>query len=114
MYLGYNTNGLAHHSLPAAIELLAELGYRGVAITLDQCSLNPYGENFARDLKEIERLLTRYKLRAVIETGARFLLDPREKHEPTLVTSDEAGRLRRVDFLKRAIDVAGALDSDCF
>jgi sugar phosphate isomerase/epimerase len=113
MYLGYNTNGLAHHSLPAAIELLAELGYRGVAITLDQCSLNPYGENFARDLKEIERLLTRYKLRAVIETGARFLLDPREKHEPTLVTSDEAGRLRRVDFLKRAIDVAAALDSDC-
>jgi sugar phosphate isomerase/epimerase len=99
--------------LPSAIELLADLGYRGVAITLDHCSLNPYDENFARDLKETERLLSRYKLRTVIETGARFLLNPREKHEPTLVTPDEAGRLRRFDFLKRAIDVAAALGSDC-
>ena len=27
MRLGYNTNGLAHHSLPDAIRLLASLGY---------------------------------------------------------------------------------------
>ena len=35
MFLGYNTNGLAHHDLLDAIALLAEIGYRGVAITLD-------------------------------------------------------------------------------
>ena len=35
MKLGYNTNGLAHHRLVDAIELLADLGYQSVAITLD-------------------------------------------------------------------------------
>ena len=29
----YNTNGLAHHRLPDAIDLLADLGYDGIALT---------------------------------------------------------------------------------
>ena len=113
MHLGYNTNGLAHHSLPTAIELLAELGYHSVAITLDHACLDPYGEHFQRELSETGELLGRHGLRSVIETGARFWLDAREKHEPTLVTPDEASRLRRIDFLKRAIDAAASLRSDC-
>ena len=35
MLLGYNTNGLAHHDLFDAVELLADIGYRSVAITID-------------------------------------------------------------------------------
>ncbi len=42
MLLGYNTNGWAHHDPLAAMELLAEIGYRSVAITLDHHWLNPY------------------------------------------------------------------------
>lgn len=113
MRLGYNTNGLAHHSLPAAIELLAELGYRSVAVTLDYGCLNPYGDNFQRQLEETAALLAKYRLHSVIETGARYLLNPREKHEPTLVALAEEGRLRRIDFLQRAVDAAAALGSDC-
>jgi sugar phosphate isomerase/epimerase len=48
----------------------------------------------------------------VIETGARFLLDPRRKHQPTLLSPDPADRGRRLDFLRRAVDVAHALDAD--
>jgi L-ribulose-5-phosphate 3-epimerase len=113
MHLGYNTNGLAHHGLPTAIELLAELGYKSVAITLDHASLNPYGEHFQRELRETAELLAKHDMRSVIETGARYLLNPREKHEPTLVSADEMGRLRRIDFLQRAIDAAAALGSNC-
>ena len=43
MFLGYNTNGLAHHDLFDAVELLAEIGYRGVAITIDHNALPPNG-----------------------------------------------------------------------
>ena len=113
MRLGYNTNGLAHHSLPAAIELLASLGYQSVAITLDCACLNPYGEHFQHELHAIAELLARHQMRSVIETGTRYLLNPREKHEPTLVSAGEADRLRRIDFLRRAIDAASVLKSDC-
>ncbi len=112
MILAYNTNGFAHHSPAAALEILADLGYGGVGLTLDYGWLNPYAPDFAQALREMQRLLERYSLRSVIETGARFLLDPRQKHEPTLVTADLAGRARRVDFLRRAIDIAATLGSD--
>jgi sugar phosphate isomerase/epimerase len=41
------------------------------------------------------------------------LLNPQVKHEPTLVSADEHDRLRRIDFLSRAVDAAVALGSDC-
>ncbi len=113
MRLGYNTNGLAHHSLPAAIELLASLGYRSVAITLDHAWLNPFREHYPRDLHDAATLLAKYDMRSVIETGARYLLDPLHKHEPTLVSDPEGGQPLRIEFLCRAIDAAAALGSDC-
>jgi sugar phosphate isomerase/epimerase len=113
MLLGYNTNGFAHHDPYEAVEVLAEIGYRSVALTLDHGPLNPYGVDFYRNAKQMRQLLDRFGMRSVIETGARFLLDPRVKHEPTLVSEDPAGRRRRVEFLCRAIDAAAQLKSDC-
>jgi sugar phosphate isomerase/epimerase len=113
MLLGYNTNGLAHHDLFDAVELLADLGYQSVAITLDYGALNPFDAQCDEQVERMRRLLTHRGMRSVIETGARFLLDPRVKHEPTLVSSDAAARARRIDFLCRAIDIAARLGSDC-
>lgn len=111
--LGYNTNGLAHHDPFEAVELLAEIGYRSVALTLDHGPLNPYGEGFDAQLRAMCRLLDRLGLRSVVETGGRYLLDRKVKHEPTLVSPDPVARQRRVDFLCRAVDAARALGSDC-
>lgn len=113
MRIGYNTNGLAHHSLPDAIRLLASLGYQSVAITIDHAALNPYQKGFEQPLNEVRQLLTELKMSSVIETGGRFLLDPNHKHHPTLVSSKSAGRPRRVEFLRHAIDIAAALESNC-
>jgi sugar phosphate isomerase/epimerase len=52
-------------------------------------------------------------MRSVIETGARYLLDSRQKHEPTLVSDPRLGQPLRIEFLCRAIDAAAALGSDC-
>ena len=113
MRLGYNTNGLAYHSLPDAIRLLASLGYQSVAITIDHGSLSPYDDRHMPQLREVGELLTSCNMRSVIETGARYLLDPRHKHEPTLVSPKSAGRPRRVEFLRHAVDMAATLESDC-
>jgi len=113
MRLGYNTNGLAHHSLPTAIRLLDSLGYKSVAITIDFATLNPYDAGFEQQVQEARELLQELGMRSVIETGARFLLDPLHKHEPTLVSPKSAGRPRRIEFLRHAIDLAAALESDC-
>jgi len=113
MHIGYNTNGMAHHELFEAVRLLAEIGYGSVAITIDHGALPPYGADRRRQLGRLRELLGQLRMRSVIETGARFLLDPGRKHEPTLVSADRQGRKKRIDFYKYAIDCAAELGSDC-
>ena len=113
MLLGYNTNGFAHHAIDDALAILAEIGYRSVALTIDHQLLNPYNSELPKQLDHIRRLLSHYEMRSVIETGARFLLDPRHKHEPTLMTADAAERSHRIRFLQHAADIAVELTSDC-
>jgi L-ribulose-5-phosphate 3-epimerase len=108
--LGYNTNGFAHHRLEDAIEIMARLGYQGVALTIDVHHLNPT-ESKARDYDSFSDLLTKLNLRCVIETGSRFILDPWEKHQPTLLSpymSDD-----RFSFLEICIDAAARFRADC-
>ncbi len=114
MRLGYNTNGLAHHRLLDAIELLADESYESVAITLDAGALDPYDEpaTLASQIHQVRAALDRRGLRRVIETGARFLLNPRAKHDPTLMDADPSRRALRVDFLRRSIELAVALEAD--
>ena len=108
----YNTNGCGSHRLDDALELMAEAGYAGVALTLDHHHLDPFAPTWEADARALRRRIDALRFGSVIETGARFLLDPRAKHEPTLVTADAAGRARRVDFLRRAIDIGAVLGSE--
>jgi L-ribulose-5-phosphate 3-epimerase len=113
MLLGYITNGLNDVDALQAADLLHAIGYRAINFTLDRALLNPFADGFRADLERVAERLGRLGMRSAIETGARFLLDPNVKHEPTLVTADPADRARRVDFLCRAIDAAAVLGSDC-
>jgi L-ribulose-5-phosphate 3-epimerase len=112
MYLGYNTNGFAHHRLDDTLEILAELGYEGVALTLDHHVLNPFEPGWQDEAELVRQQLERLNLRSVVETGARFLLDPRRKHQPTLVSADEVEWRQRLEFLCRAVDIAAILGAD--
>jgi sugar phosphate isomerase/epimerase len=112
MYFGYNTNGFAHHRLEDAIAVVAELGYEGVAITLDHHALNPFDPDCTRQLNDIRALLRQHHLHCVIETGARFLLDAHVKHQPTLLSPGAHLRQYRLEFLERAVSLAGRLEAD--
>ena len=109
MLLGYNTNGFTSHRLTDALRVIGALGYRSVGLTLDHGALDPHGPDLAGELRRTRALLAELDLVPVVETGARFLLDPWRKHRPTLLEDDRADRRRREEFLERAIDIAAAL-----
>jgi sugar phosphate isomerase/epimerase len=108
----YNTNGAANHRLDDALALIADWGYDGVALTLDHHHLDPFAPDLAGRAEALGRRLDELGLGCVVETGARFLLDPRRKHEPTLLSPEPEGRERRVDFLLRAVRVAEILGAE--
>ena len=108
----YNTNGCASHRLDDALSLMADSGYRGVALTLDHHHLDPFAPDWQVRSHALRRRLDELSFGSVIETGARYLLDPRAKHEPTFVTATPEGRARRVAFLQRAVDVGAILGSE--
>jgi sugar phosphate isomerase/epimerase len=107
---GYGTNGFANHTLDDAVTVLADLGYTGVALTLDHHHLNPFSPDLVRRTAALANRLCALGLAVVVETGARYLLDPWIKHHPTLVSD---GWPRRVDFLRRAIRIAADLGAEC-
>lgn len=108
--IGYGTNGFVDHSLDDAVLVLDRLGYRALALTLGHPHLDPFAAGADAAAARLRHRLDELGWRAVVETGARYTLDPFRKHRPTLLDDDAS---RRVEFLRRAVDLAAALDADC-
>ena len=114
MRLGYNTNGFAHHRLEDTFEILAEIGYAGAALTLERDLLDPPDPGgVSRAVDRLRRILEHTRLAVSIETGSRFILDPRRKHQPTLISANPGGRRRRLEFLVAAVDIAAEIGAEC-
>lgn len=112
MRLAYNTNGFPQHRLEDVVAVLAELGYDGIAITPDVFHLDPLGDGLAR-ARELRPRLADAGLAVAVETGARFLLDPRRKHQPTLLSAP-AGAAHRLELLQRCLEIAVVLEAETF
>ncbi|MFI2764082.1 sugar phosphate isomerase/epimerase family protein [Streptomyces echinatus] len=114
---GYGTNGLTDLRLDDALALLADLGYDGVGLTLDHMHLDPLAPGLAGRTRRVAKRLAELGLDVTVETGARYVLDPRRKHGPSLLDPDPEARARRADLLLRAVRVAadlGARAVHCF
>lgn len=109
--LGYNTNGFTSHSLLSAIEIIGDLGYDSIAITIDHHSLNPYEDDIDSKIEAVKKKLDSYSLSSMIETGARFLLNPAVKHEPTLISNTKEKRDARIAFIEKSLYIASKLGS---
>ncbi|MEZ0090179.1 sugar phosphate isomerase/epimerase family protein [Streptacidiphilus sp. EB129] len=103
----YGTNGFGDHRIQDALRVLADLGFDGVSLTLDTHHLDPFAQDLPARIRDVRRALDRTGLAVVVETGARYLLDPWLKHQPTLMSTD--GRERRIELLGRAVEIAGEL-----
>ncbi len=115
MYWGFNTNGLAHHSIGDAVSLLSEIGYAGIAVTLDHDLLERRDGNFSwrTDPWFIGDCVRAHSLESVVETGARFLLNPWKKHFPNMLDPLPENRRLRMSYYFRAVELAAILHSDC-
>jgi sugar phosphate isomerase/epimerase len=115
--LGYGTNGLTDLRLDDALALLADLGYDGVGLTLDHMHLDPLAPDLAVRTRRLAGRLDELGLQVTVETGARYVLDPRRKHGPSLLDPDPEARAVRTRLLVRAVQVAadlGAHAVHCF
>jgi sugar phosphate isomerase/epimerase len=115
--LGYGTNGLTDLRLDDALGVLAELGYDGVGLTLDHMHLDPLGPGLADRVARVAARLGALGLDVTVETGARYVLDPRRKHGPTLLDPEPEARAARTALLVTAVKVAadlGAHAVHCF
>jgi len=106
--LGYNTNGLAHHRVLDALELVSALGYEALSITPDVGQLDP--ERLDREeVATVRRRADELGVVLTVESGARYLLDPHRKHRPNLLEDDPRGRARRLELLLAHVDLAADL-----
>ncbi|MFD4370122.1 sugar phosphate isomerase/epimerase family protein [Streptomyces sp. NPDC058486] len=108
---GYGTNGLTDLRLDDALGLLADLGYDGVGLTLDHMHLDPLAPDLAARTARVARRLGSLGLTVTVETGARYVLDPRRKHGPSLLDPDPEARAARVRLLLTAVRTAADLDA---
>ncbi|MBM7503443.1 sugar phosphate isomerase/epimerase family protein [Agromyces aurantiacus] len=110
--LGYGTNGFADHPLDDALDVLQRHGYEAVALTLGHPHFEPFADGWLDRAIHLRADLERRGLLVVVETGARYVLDPVRRHRPNLL-DDDAEAARRVAFLVRAIEIAEVLDAEC-
>lgn len=108
----WNTNGSTYHRLPDIIELIAEAGYDGLALTLDWHHLDPFALNWEANTRKLRQKLDDHNLGCIIKTNVPYLLNPRKKNEPSLVYPEDEGRALRIRFLRRAVDIAARLNAE--
>lgn len=110
--LAFSTNAYIRHALPNAIESIGDHGYAGVEILGDE----PHAYFPAFGDADEERLITALddsdlrvsNINANTATGYYDDAPPSSFFDPSVVTADDRDRKWRIEYTKRAIDLADA------
>ncbi len=107
--LSYSTFGLTNLDFLDAIDAVNMAGYPGVEISFHRDQFNPFEitDDYLAKIKK--RFETTWVKPACVATASHFFT-PSRPHEPSLMCLETAGRKRRINLVKRGIEVARKLD----
>jgi sugar phosphate isomerase/epimerase len=108
MKFGFSSNAFREYDLGEAIEVLADAGYDGVELLLDEPHLYP-SEADEDKIREVRDALDEHDL-AVSNCNAFMLTAIESIHHPSFVEPGTSYRRRRIEYTKDALNVAAALD----
>ena len=114
MKTGFSTNAFTGFSLFNAIEIISDIGYKGIEIVVDEPhAFLPLTSN---EIKKIWNLLNEKEL-SVSNLNANTVIGwhsenkIKEKFEPSLSNINESLRKWRINYTKKAIDMANELNA---
>lgn len=106
--LSYSTFGLTNLDFLHSIEVVDKAGYQGIELSFHRDQFNPF--DITDDyLAKVKKRLESLEVKAACVATASHFFTPSRPHEPSLMSPDLAGRKRRIDLVKRGIDVARKL-----
>jgi sugar phosphate isomerase/epimerase len=112
MQLAFSTNAYTNYSLPEAVRRIADHGYAGVELLGDapHAYFPDFGEADATAVRDAldETGLAVSNVNANTAMGYYDDAPPTPSFEPSVVNPDPALREWRVEYTKRAVDLAGA------
>ena len=114
MKTGFSTNAFTKFSLPETIEMIADIGYEGLEIVVD--APHAFLPLTSEKLKQIKHSLENKKLlisniNANTVLGWNLEKGNDEKFEPSLSNKNETLKKWRVEYTKKAIEVAAELSA---
>ncbi|MEK6752998.1 MAG: TIM barrel protein [Chloroflexota bacterium] len=106
--LSYSTFGLTNLKFLDAIDVVDKAGYSGVEVSFHRDQFNPF-EITDEYLNKIKQRFETTRVKPACVATASHFFTPSRPHEPSLMCLDMAGRKRRINLVKRGIEVARKL-----
>ncbi len=107
--LSYSTFGLTNLEFLDAIDAVDKAGYAGIELSFHRDQFNPFEITDEYLVKIKQKFKTTRVKPAAVATASHFFT-PSRPHEPSVMCIDLAGRKRRINLVKRGIDVARKLE----
>ncbi len=107
--LSYSTFGLTNLSFTEAIEAVDRAGYQGIELSFHRTQFNPF-EITDQTIQAVKSHLETGTVEAACIATASHFFTPSRPHEPSLICPDLAGRKRRIDLVRRGIELARELN----
>lgn len=107
--LSYSTFGLTNIDFLDSISAVDKAGYPGIELAFHRDHFNPFSLT-DEYVAEIKKRISSVQCKAACVATASHFFSPARPHEPSLMSPDLAGRKRRIDLIRRGIDLARKLD----